>query len=132
MAQYNIKTVIYRDALDDLSDGLYWDAMALANELGEKDAAALFEDPLLDLRIPFSDPDLAAQYLHAKRFKQEELDIEAVWPSNPAGHTLYCPRGCNQVHTTAGHDECAACGAVMTPENEESYHDGLIAAGQCM
>lgn len=132
MAQYNIRTVIYRDALDDLPDGLYWDARAIANELGEDDARALFDAPSLKLRIPFSDLDLAWQYEHALRFKTEELAMEQAHPSNPNGHTLYCPRGCNQLHTTAGYDECGACGALMTPMNEDQYYDGLCAAGQCM
>lgn len=132
MAQYNVKTVIYRDALDVLPDGLYWDAMAMANELGEDDAKALFDDPLLKLRVPFSDDELARQYLHAQRFKYEELGIERLHPSNPNGHTLFCPRGCNQLHTTDGYAECGACGVVMTPDHEDMYYDGLIAAGQCM
>lgn len=132
MALYNIKTVIYRDALDDLPDGLYWDAMALANELGEDDARAEFVDPSLDLHIPFSGDELARQYVHAHRFKLEELSMARLHPNNPDGHTLFCPRGCNQLRTTDGYAECGACGSVMGPEQEDQYYDGLIAAGQCM
>jgi hypothetical protein len=45
---------------------------------------------------------------------------------------VYCPSGHNAVFSPQGYDECAACGAVMTADAEESYFDSLCAAGQCM
>jgi len=38
----------------------------------------------------------------------------------------------SQLWTTAGYDECGACGSIMRPGCEESYYDSLIAAGHCM
>ncbi|AUW34183.1 hypothetical protein A5904_14635 (plasmid) [Acidithiobacillus caldus] len=45
---------------------------------------------------------------------------------------VYCPRGHNAVFSETGYDECAACGAPMTPADEEPYFNKLCAAGHCM
>ena len=47
------------------------------------------------------------------------------------GLWVYCPNGHNTVFSPTGMDECAGCGAVMTPD-DESYYDALCRAGQCM
>lgn len=47
------------------------------------------------------------------------------------GLWVYCPNGHNTVFSPTGMDECAACGAIMTPD-DTSYYDALCAAGQCM
>ena len=59
--------------------------------------------------------------------------IEANAASDiPDVHILYCPRGCNQVWTTRGSDECGGCGQVMRPGCEDAYYESLVQAGQCL
>ena len=81
---------------------------------------------------PFSDSVLRECYQRALDVWLEAIFWRSAYPANPAGHTLYCSRGCNQLWTTAGFDECGACGQVMSPANEEAYYQRLIAAGQCL
>lgn len=132
MARQAIREVIFRDGADsEPADEMYWQALSIANTLGERDARAQFENPSLEFRVPFSDPDLARQYEYSHDMVVEELIMEATHPRNPQGHVLYCPKGCNALHTTLGWTECAACGSIMTPGAEEQFYDGLIAAGQC-
>lgn len=59
--------------------------------------------------------------------------LKAAYPDleKCGGLWVYCPRGHNTIFSPSGMDECAACGAVMTPD-DESYFDALCAAGQCM
>lgn len=60
----------------------------------------------------------------------EQLVAQQAEKREPA--MVYCPSGHNAVFSQQGYDECAACGAVMTADAEESYFDSLCAAGQCM
>lgn len=108
------------------------DAQAMAHWLGVQDARRIDRAPGLTLRIPFSDPGLASDYSRAFCEEADSLDMQRAYPSNPNGHTLYCPNGCNAMHTTAGYDECGACGARMTPHCLDDFEDSLVSAGQLM
>lgn len=132
MARQTIRDAIFRDGPEtEPPDEMYWQALSIANTLGERDAKAQFVDPTLTLRVPFSDPDLARQYEYAHNMVLDELAMDACHPGNSSGHVLYCPKGCNVLHTTLGYSECGACGALMTSGNEDQFYDALIAAGQC-
>jgi hypothetical protein len=79
--------------------------------------------------------EMDAEEQSLQYFLEEEEKSRAInerYPSNPEGHVLYCCRGHEQFHTTAGWMECGTCGMVMTPGDEERYYDSLVAAGQCL
>lgn len=131
MATFRVNSSIYGDT--EVSDADYErasDALAIAHGLAVSDAYQEHEYPGLTLRVPFFDEALAKEYLDAYVDEVNSLSMDDSYPSNPKGHTLYCPRGCNVLHTTSGYDECAACGCFMTPDARDSFEDSLEAAGQ--
>ena len=67
-----------------------------------------------------------------RALEQKIADLNQRYPNRGAKQTLYCPRGCQQLLSTAGWDECGACGSIMTPDAEDDYYNRLIAVGQCM
>ena len=72
---------------------------------------------------------------HAKDeedFHAEMAEHKLMYPDSPVERMLYCPSGHNMVFTKAHHDECGACGHIMTENAEASYYNSLISAGQCM
>lgn len=134
MARARIDLVIDRaagSAPSDAWDGPHlWSALEHAAMVGEIDARS----GITLARSPF-DADGALDEAYTSRYGavSRELIIESACPPNPAGHVLYCPRGCNQLRTTSSFDECGACGSVMRVGGgaEKEYYDSLIAAGQC-
>jgi len=120
-----------KDVPDEINDSALH-AQGLAHSLGLSDARQVYARPHESISAPFSDESLAADYLMAFLGEVESLSFAARYPSNPQGHTLYCPRGCNALHTTSGYSECAACGCVMSSEARDLFEDSLEAAGQLM
>jgi hypothetical protein len=109
---------------------LVWDAIGHAEAVAAIDAAA----DVPPARRPFPhEPWLDQPYSDYYDVAIEQQYWQQVYPDNPDGHTLYCPRGCNQLWTTAGYDECGACGSIMRPgaDVEGSYYDSLVVAGHC-
>jgi hypothetical protein len=119
------------DPFDPWADNHIWNAIDHAEAVAAIDARA--DEP--PARWPFQhEPWLDQPYTRYYNALVEQQYWQQAYPDNPAGHTLYCPRGCNQLSTTAGYDECGACGSIMRPGRaaEENYYESLIAAGQCM
>ena len=81
---------------------------------------------------PLQYPDLLDDYRTAYADRCIDLLEDMVDSAIPEGRTLYCPRGCNQMFSTAARDECGVCGQTMLPENEDQYYCSLIVAGQCL
>ena len=67
-----------------------------------------------------------------ENFLAEMAVHKLMYPDSPEERMLYCPSGHNVVWTKAHHDECGACGQIMTENAEDSYYAALIRAGQCM
>ena len=67
-----------------------------------------------------------------ENFRAEMAEYKLMYPDSPEERMLYCPSGHNVVWTKAHHDECGACGQIMTENAEDSYYAALIRAGQCM
>lgn len=114
-----------------------WESSRIASAIDHAEAVAAIDASADNppARWPFrQEPWLDHWYTRYYNVLVEQQYWEQAYPDNPDGHTLYCPRGCNQLSTTAGYDECGACGSVMRagPEAEEDYYNSLIAAGQCM
>lgn len=135
MALYRVNSWIYEGVQSDqMRDWEYWgdDASSIAGHLGYEDALADFKsDCPATRRTPFTDAGLVYDYEASYEQHLAHLEHVARYPDNPNGHTLYCPRGCNQITTTSGYDECGACGSVMRPNIEDAYYDSLAQAGQC-
>lgn len=116
----------------DLWEGRHiWEAVDHAEAVAAIDARA----DAAPGRWPFQlEPWLDDPYTSYYNELIEQQEWQRSYPDNPRGHTLYCPRGCNQLFTKSGYEECGACGSVMRPgdDAEEDYYDGLIAAGHCM
>ena len=89
---------------------------------------------------PYHLPEILIEYWlqghgHAENeenFRAEMAEYKLMYPDSPQERMLYCPSGHNVVWTKAHHEECGACGAIMTEDAEDQYYDSLCAAGQCM
>ena len=131
------------DDPQDKYSGYKNDAQDLAVWLGETDAETRNDDPFrkktLDSRLPaaFADyPELKRGWVYGwnERVEREEreeeyADMHRRYPDVEEMHTVYCPYGHNQVDTTAGFMECAACGSYMLPHSEEQYYNNLRRVG---
>lgn len=131
MASYRSLTFLFQPGEEGV-ESAYFEAIALARKVGERDAQFEYQMDRASLRLPFSDVDLACAYQHAYEECMDELWMDESYPRKASGHMLYCPRGCNTLFSAAGYDECAACGALMTPHCEEAFSDALERAGQLM
>ena len=127
--------------------GYVSEAHDFAEWLGDEDAKTRKDDPLnpktLDDCLPaaFADkyyPELRRSWLFGwnERVEREEREEEYAemhrrYPDVEEGHTVFCPHGHNQIETTGGFEECAACGSYMLPHSEEQYYNNLRRVGAC-
>lgn len=71
--------------------------------------------------------------MESEREIAEELaEWKATHPDTKEKRHIYCPNGHNSLFTTSGYEECAACGHLMSEDDENSYYQALTISGQCM
>lgn len=108
-------------------------------ELERAAEAVGYHDALNDgFEIPEAfqeDKDLRGSYRTGLELADEDEEwraMNAAYPSVQSERPIFCPHGHNVLWTTAGWDECGACGAIMTAHAQEDFDDALVSAGQLM
>jgi hypothetical protein len=86
-------------------------------------------------RVPARWPFGHESLLHWHYTAIYDNEVEALVRSDeqlavPAGHLVFCPRGCNSQWTTARHEQCGQCGSTMSAAFERAFHNSLVRGGQ--